>query len=137
MVAIRTSRGNSESYFSAGLAVNQNGTTTSFYSMSALINSFSNEDFREVAVAAMVCRHLKCQIIVNDFNAESTCDFRVEMASVNQTIAITASTTGLFSADLDLIDIVANDNEVAFRVVLGGAGTNFSMSSIGMRYRLT
>lgn len=78
---------------------------------------------------------LACYVSANTVSAGSTLKFRKNSGNGNQSVSITASTTGLFE-DTSNSDSVLSTDTIDTQLITGATGTSLTISSSIMRFQL-
>jgi hypothetical protein len=80
---------------------------------------------------AATASKLEVYISANTVSATSTLKLRKNGADGNQSVSITASTTGWFE-DASNTDSIASGDEIDYQLATGGSGTSLTLFNIGM-----
>lgn len=124
-----------DSTFSLGIAGNAstvNANLTRYIPAIGDSNPDPTESNRKsLAQLAFTGSLAECYISANTVSAASTLNFRKNSANGNQSVSITASTTGWFVDSINT-DSVATTDYIDFQIVTGATGTSLTVNAIAM-----
>lgn len=105
-----------------------NAAATNNYSYGGNLSRATEADSKTKTLMPFFASFLGCVVTSNTVTAASTLKFRINGANGNQSVSITASTTGLFE-DSTHTDVVAVNTEIDDQVIGGATGTSLSIRS--------
>jgi hypothetical protein len=109
-----------------------NAATTNYLATSGHIATSTTEaETRGQINVATTASKLEIYLSANTVSADSTFRLRVNGADVNQSVTITASTTGWFE-DASNSDVIASGDELAYSLVTGATGTSMTIQTTAM-----
>lgn len=107
-------------------------SVTNYFSVAGFTGFTASESITQIqAQVAFTASNMETFVSANTISATSTINFRIGGGNGNQTIPITASTTGYFE-DTTHNDSISTSSLINYQIVTGGTGTSISLSNIGI-----
>jgi hypothetical protein len=108
-----------------------NVSETTYFPMAGRTEKEATEsEIKTDANIPMRISNLQCYLNANTISATSTFRLRKNTANANNTVSITASTTGWFE-DTTNVDEIASTDEINYQMVAGGTGTSMAITTMG------
>lgn len=105
--------------------------TTTYYPIGGDQNVNATESLIQLrANVPHVASNLECHLSLNTVTAASTLTFRKNGGNGNQSVSITASTTGFFEDTVNT-DTILTADELDYQLTTGATGTSLTMNTIG------
>lgn len=133
VVEFETTNGNHQYVAGEAAGVSQNANVTNYIIFSGryTTNTAESNVIAETNLA-FTASLLQCNISANTVTAASTLTLRIDSgAGANQTVSITASTTGIFQDTVNT-DLIVASNTLDYLLVTGATGTSLVIRSISM-----
>jgi hypothetical protein len=121
---------NNSFHFARGGSLSRSANTTTYFAPSGSLaltadGNVTESTFQTLAQLPLTLSSLGIRLASNTVTAASTLKLRKNAANGNQSVSITASTTGYFE-DAVNTDVLAGTEEIDYQLAIGATGTNMN-----------